>query len=145
MRFIMAIPLSCIFPKTLSSSVCPYIFSPLFSSPRKNFPNFPSNLHSSPSFPNLPISLLLSPSFSLPLKKSDRMLTNPPSQTESAREARKSFYCELCGKGYARMNEFEAHEGSYDHLHTKVCFLSLYYSCYFFFGGELFEKKQEGG
>lgn len=41
-------------------------------------------------------------------------------QTESAREARKSFYCELCSKGYARMNEFEAHEGSYDHLHKKV-------------------------
>ena len=41
-------------------------------------------------------------------------------QTESAREARKSFYCELCSKGYSRMNEFEAHEGSYDHLHKKV-------------------------
>ncbi|KAK3724159.1 hypothetical protein LTR37_001283 [Vermiconidia calcicola] len=26
---------------------------------------------------------------------------------------------ELCQKGYARMNEFEAHEGSYDHQHRK--------------------------
>lgn len=25
------------------------------------------------------------------------------------------------------MNEFEAHEGSYDHLHTKVCFLFSFY------------------
>ncbi|KAI4198325.1 MAG: hypothetical protein LQ350_005342 [Teloschistes chrysophthalmus] len=39
--------------------------------------------------------------------------------TESAREARKSFYCELCNKGYGRINELEAHEGSYDHLHKK--------------------------
>ncbi|KAL8949618.1 MAG: hypothetical protein Q9222_004280 [Ikaeria aurantiellina] len=39
--------------------------------------------------------------------------------TESAREARKSFYCDLCNKGYGRINEFEAHEGSYDHLHKK--------------------------
>lgn len=46
-------------------------------------------------------------------------------QTESAREARKSFYCELCGKGYSRMNEFETHEGSYDHLHKKVGGASL--------------------
>ena len=47
------------------------------------------------------------------------LLINPP-QTESAREARKSFYCELCQKGYSRINEFEAHEGSYDHQHKKV-------------------------
>lgn len=25
----------------------------------------------------------------------------------------------MCQKGYARMNEFEAHEGSYDHQHRK--------------------------
>ncbi|KAF7191960.1 G patch domain-containing protein 8 [Pseudocercospora fuligena] len=43
----------------------------------------------------------------------------PQAATESAREARKSFFCELCQKGYARMNEFEAHEGSYDHQHRK--------------------------
>ena len=44
------------------------------------------------------------------------------SQTESAKEARKAFYCELCSKGYGRINDFEAHESSYDHLHKKVCF-----------------------
>ncbi|KAK4956371.1 hypothetical protein LTR10_005895 [Elasticomyces elasticus] len=43
----------------------------------------------------------------------------PQAATESAREARKSFFCELCQKGYARMNDFEAHEGSYDHQHRK--------------------------
>ena len=43
------------------------------------------------------------------------------SQTESAKEARKAFYCELCSKGYGRINDFEAHESSYDHLHKKVC------------------------
>ncbi len=42
-------------------------------------------------------------------------------QTESAREARKSFHCDLCNKGYGRINELEAHESSYDHLHKKVC------------------------
>ncbi|KAL8879345.1 MAG: hypothetical protein Q9192_008252, partial [Flavoplaca navasiana] len=39
--------------------------------------------------------------------------------TESAREARKSFHCDLCNKGYGRINELEAHESSYDHLHKK--------------------------
>ncbi|KAI9795619.1 MAG: hypothetical protein M1833_006940 [Piccolia ochrophora] len=48
-----------------------------------------------------------------------RGLTNPAPKTESAREARKSFFCELCQKGYSRMNEFEAHESSYDHQHKK--------------------------
>ncbi|SLM34493.1 Zinc finger, double-stranded RNA binding [Lasallia pustulata] len=48
-----------------------------------------------------------------------RGLTNPAPKTESAREARKSFFCELCSKGYSRMNEFEAHESSYDHQHKK--------------------------
>ena len=47
-------------------------------------------------------------------------LTTSNEQTESAREARKSFYCDLCQKGYSRINEFEAHEGSYDHQHKKV-------------------------
>lgn len=42
-------------------------------------------------------------------------------QTESAREARKAFYCDLCQKGYGRINEYEAHQGSYDHTHRKVC------------------------
>jgi hypothetical protein len=26
----------------------------------------------------------------------------------------------MCGKGYARMNEFQAHESSYDHSHRMV-------------------------
>ncbi|KAK6341736.1 hypothetical protein TWF696_008801 [Orbilia brochopaga] len=43
----------------------------------------------------------------------------PVPLTKSALDARKSFYCELCGKGYGRMNEFEAHESSYDHQHKK--------------------------
>lgn len=47
--------------------------------------------------------------------------TNGALWTESAREARKAFYCDLCQKGYGRITEFEAHEGSYDHLHKKVC------------------------
>jgi len=69
---------------------------------------------------------------------SKRGHTLPEATTESAREARKSFFCtrplytgfempnlisstgELCQKGYARMNDFEAHEGSYDHQHRKV-------------------------
>ena len=43
----------------------------------------------------------------------------PPASTASALAARKAFYCDLCQKGYARMNEYEAHEGSYDHQHKK--------------------------
>ncbi|KAI7529941.1 hypothetical protein KC331_g14942 [Hortaea werneckii] len=43
----------------------------------------------------------------------------PQATTESAREVRKAFFCDLCQKGYARMNDFEAHEGSYDHQHRK--------------------------
>jgi hypothetical protein len=67
-----------------------------------------------------------------------RGFTNPAPKTESAREAVKSFYClsppvsaflsfsflivwtgELCSKGYARMNEYEAHLSSYDHSHKQ--------------------------
>ncbi|PNS20804.1 Zinc finger protein 804A [Sphaceloma murrayae] len=29
------------------------------------------------------------------------------------------FFCTLCGKGYARAPELEAHENSYDHQHKK--------------------------
>lgn len=43
----------------------------------------------------------------------------PPPRTEAARTALKSFYCELCQKGYARLPEWEAHEASYDHQHKK--------------------------
>ncbi|CCU76628.1 unnamed protein product [Blumeria hordei] len=48
-----------------------------------------------------------------------RGFTNPAPKTDSAREAVKSFYCELCSKGYARMNEYEAHLSSYDHSHKQ--------------------------
>ncbi|KAF5021087.1 hypothetical protein F66182_6876 [Fusarium sp. NRRL 66182] len=41
----------------------------------------------------------------------------PP--TASAREAQKSFYCQLCSKGYSRMNDYEAHLSSYDHSHKQ--------------------------
>ncbi|OMP84453.1 Zinc finger protein 804A, partial [Diplodia seriata] len=40
-------------------------------------------------------------------------------QTESAREAAKNFFCDLCQKGYQRHNEYETHIGSYDHQHKK--------------------------
>ncbi|WPH02924.1 Hypothetical protein R9X50_00579400 [Acrodontium crateriforme] len=45
--------------------------------------------------------------------------TLPQAATESAREARKSFFCDLCQKGYSRMPDFEAHQNSYDHQHKK--------------------------
>ncbi|KAG5922921.1 hypothetical protein E4U42_005143 [Claviceps africana] len=45
--------------------------------------------------------------------------TLPPAQTSSAREAQKSFYCNLCSKGYSRMNDYEAHLSSYDHSHKQ--------------------------
>ncbi|KAF2665796.1 hypothetical protein BT63DRAFT_75602 [Microthyrium microscopicum] len=48
-----------------------------------------------------------------------RSFTNPAPVTESAREARKNFFCELCQKGYGRMNDYEAHQSSYDHQHKK--------------------------
>ncbi|KAH8816816.1 hypothetical protein F5884DRAFT_853245 [Xylogone sp. PMI_703] len=52
-------------------------------------------------------------------KMPPRSFTNPAPKTESAREAVKSFYCELCSKGYSRMNEYEAHLSSYDHSHKQ--------------------------
>ncbi|KAI8680572.1 C2H2-type domain-containing protein [Fusarium sp. Ph1] len=48
-----------------------------------------------------------------------RHQTLPPAQTSSAREAQKSFYCQLCSKGYSRMNDYEAHLSSYDHSHKQ--------------------------
>ncbi|KAK0612576.1 hypothetical protein B0T17DRAFT_511758 [Bombardia bombarda] len=45
--------------------------------------------------------------------------TLPPAQTSSAREALQSFYCQLCQKGYSRMNDYEAHLSSYDHSHKQ--------------------------
>lgn len=79
----------------------------------------------------------------LPIYRGDlltvqRGFTNPAPKTESAREAVRSFYCqcaprppipplvpkltlpgELCSKGYARMNEYDAHLSSYDHSHKQ--------------------------
>lgn len=43
----------------------------------------------------------------------------PAPKTESAREAARTFYCELCTKGYARMPEYEAHLSSYEHTHNQ--------------------------
>ncbi|KAK3331290.1 hypothetical protein B0H66DRAFT_598775 [Apodospora peruviana] len=48
-----------------------------------------------------------------------RHQTLPPAQTSSAREALMSFYCQLCSKGYSRMNDYEAHLSSYDHSHNQ--------------------------
>lgn len=48
-----------------------------------------------------------------------RHQTLPPAQTSSAREALQSFYCQLCQKGYTRMNDYEAHLSSYDHSHKQ--------------------------
>ncbi|KAM0265377.1 hypothetical protein ACHAQJ_000219 [Trichoderma viride] len=48
-----------------------------------------------------------------------RHQTLPPAQTTSAKEAQKSFYCNLCSKGYSRMNDYEAHLSSYDHSHKQ--------------------------
>ncbi|RYP29723.1 hypothetical protein DL767_006598 [Monosporascus sp. MG133] len=45
--------------------------------------------------------------------------TLPPAQTSSARAAMQSFYCDLCSKGYSRMNDYEAHLSSYDHSHRQ--------------------------
>ncbi|OAA60526.1 c2h2 finger domain containing protein [Niveomyces insectorum RCEF 264] len=42
-----------------------------------------------------------------------------PAQTASAREAMRAFFCDLCQKGYTRMNEYEAHLSSYDHSHKQ--------------------------
>ncbi|KAK7946206.1 uncharacterized protein PG986_010527 [Apiospora aurea] len=48
-----------------------------------------------------------------------RHQTLPQAQTASARAALQSFYCELCSKGYSRMNDYEAHLSSYDHSHRQ--------------------------
>ncbi|KAK5081672.1 hypothetical protein LTS08_001250 [Lithohypha guttulata] len=48
-----------------------------------------------------------------------RGFTLPSAKTDSAKAARSAFFCELCQKGYSRMNEFDAHESSYDHQHKK--------------------------
>ncbi|KAK4185956.1 hypothetical protein QBC35DRAFT_287108 [Podospora australis] len=43
----------------------------------------------------------------------------PPAQTASAREALQHLYCQLCQKGYSRMNDYQAHLSSYDHSHKQ--------------------------
>ena len=48
-----------------------------------------------------------------------RGFTLPAASTASAKAARSAFFCSLCQKGYSRINEFEAHESSYDHQHKK--------------------------
>src|SRR5271155_909853 len=50
---------------------------------------------------------------------SQRGFTLPAASTQSAKVARSAFFCQLCQKGYSRMNEFEAHQSSYDHQHKK--------------------------
>ncbi|KAK8074171.1 C2H2 type zinc finger containing protein [Apiospora phragmitis] len=42
-----------------------------------------------------------------------------PRRRPPRRAARQSFYCELCSKGYSRMNDYEAHLSSYDHSHRQ--------------------------
>ena len=42
-----------------------------------------------------------------------RPTANPAPKTESAREALRNFYCELCDRGYARISEYEAHLSRY--------------------------------
>jgi len=42
-----------------------------------------------------------------------RSTANPAPVTESAREALKTFYCELCDRGYARIGEYETHLSRY--------------------------------
>ena len=68
------------------------------------------------SNPHLPHPVTLPLLTHLPPQRSHPL---PQAATESAREARKSFFCTLCQKGYARQPEFEAHENSYDHQHRK--------------------------
>ena len=48
-----------------------------------------------------------------------RGFTLPAAATASAKAARSAFFCELCQKGYSRMNEYEAHQSSYDHTHKQ--------------------------
>ncbi|KAK3354420.1 hypothetical protein B0H65DRAFT_504508 [Neurospora tetraspora] len=38
---------------------------------------------------------------------------------QETRAALQSFYCQLCQKGYSRMNDYEAHLSSYDHSHKQ--------------------------
>jgi hypothetical protein len=42
-----------------------------------------------------------------------RPTANPAPKTESAREALRAFYCELCDRGYSRISEYDAHLSRY--------------------------------
>ncbi|KAK9314593.1 hypothetical protein V1522DRAFT_200455 [Lipomyces starkeyi] len=48
-----------------------------------------------------------------------RATANPAPRTEAAKQALKNFYCDLCLKGYSRMDEYENHTNSYEHQHRK--------------------------
>ncbi|KAI5794437.1 hypothetical protein DFH27DRAFT_627597 [Peziza echinospora] len=38
---------------------------------------------------------------------------------EDSSAPKKPFFCDLCSKGYSRVNEYDAHLSSYDHSHKK--------------------------
>ncbi|GAB7363051.1 hypothetical protein MBLNU230_g3344t1 [Neophaeotheca triangularis] len=42
----------------------------------------------------------------------------PDATTESARQARQAFHCDVCNKGYARVVEYDAHLSGYEHTHN---------------------------
>ncbi|KAK9470807.1 uncharacterized protein V1510DRAFT_404669 [Dipodascopsis tothii] len=48
-----------------------------------------------------------------------RAPANPAPKTEAAKQALRSFYCDLCQKGYSRMDEYDTHISSYEHQHRK--------------------------
>ncbi|KAF2761420.1 zinc finger domain-containing protein [Pseudovirgaria hyperparasitica] len=48
-----------------------------------------------------------------------RNYVNPAPQTESARDAARNFFCDLCQKAYARQPELDSHLTSYEHNHQK--------------------------
>ncbi|KAK9450555.1 uncharacterized protein V1518DRAFT_414145 [Limtongia smithiae] len=48
-----------------------------------------------------------------------RATANPAPRTEAAKQALRSFYCDLCSKGYSRMDEYDTHISSYEHQHKK--------------------------
>jgi len=67
-----------------------------------------------------------------------RPTANPAPQTESAKEALRNFYCELCDRGYARISEYEAHLSRYEIRIRRLTYSSYTHShkkaaAYFFF------------
>ena len=108
---IVAAYLSFFLASTFSGSLS------LFSPPLPSLSLFPSQMKKNlpPTRPHGSHEMAQEGAISGPANLAD------DKQTESAKEARKAFYCELCAKGYGRINDFEAHESSYDHLHKKVC------------------------